>query len=124
VNQHAEGKGYDIVFDTVGGDNLDASSQATRFEGTVVNIAARSTHDLSPMHARSLTLHVVFLVGQVANPMNRHSIRPRLEKLCEMAESGELRPLIDQQQFEFEDVADAHAYLESGEAIGKVVLIR
>jgi NADPH2:quinone reductase len=56
--------------------------------------------------------------------MNRHSIRPRLEKLCEMAENGDLRPLIDQQQFEFEDVADAHAYLESGEAIGKVVLIR
>jgi NADPH2:quinone reductase len=124
VNQYAEGKGYDIVFDTVGTDNLDASFQATRFGGTVVNIAARSTHDLSPMHARSLTLHVVFLVGQIANPMNRHSIRPRLEKLREMAENGELRPLIDQQQFEFEDVADAHAYLESGEAIGKVVLIR
>jgi NADPH2:quinone reductase len=47
-----------------------------------------------------------------------------LEKLCELAENGELRPLIDQSQFEFEDVADAHAYLESGEAIGKVVLIR
>jgi NADPH2:quinone reductase len=113
-----------VVFDTVGGDNLDASFNAARFGGTVVNIAARSTHDLSPMHARSLTLHVVFLVGQVANPLNRHTIRPRLEKLCELAENGELRPLIDQSQFEFEDVADAHAYLESGEAIGKVVLIR
>ena len=124
VNAHTNGKGYDVVFDTVGGDNLDASFNAARFGGTVVNIAARSTHDLSPMHARSLTLHVVFLVGQVANPLNRHTIRPRLEKLCELAENGELRPLIDQSQFEFEDVADAHAYLESGEAIGKVVLIR
>ena len=76
------------------------------------------------MHARGLTLHVVFLVGQVANPLNRHSIKPRLEKLSELAEAGELRPLIDQQQFKIEDVADAHAYLESGQAIGKVVLMR
>ena len=124
VKKHTEGKGYDVVFDTVGGDNLDACFQAARYGGTVVNIASRSTHDLTPMHARGLTLHVVFLVGQIANPLNRHSIKPRLEKLSELAETGELRPLIDQQQFEIEDVADAHAYLESGKAIGKVVLKR
>ena len=103
---------------------MDASFEAARFGGIVVNIAARSTHNLGPMHAKSLTLHVVFLVGQVANPINRHTVKPRLDKLCKMAEDLELRPLIDQQQFEFEDVADAHAYLESGGAIGKVVLIR
>lgn len=124
VNAHTGGKGYDVVFDTVGGDNLDGSFEAARFGGTVVNIAARSTHDLSPMHARSLTLHVVFLVGQVANPLNRHSIRPRLEALCDLVEAGGLKPLIDPAQFEFQDVADAHAYLEAGDAIGKVVLIR
>ena len=124
VKQHTDGIGYDLVFDTVGGDNLDASFQAARYAGTVVNIAARSKHDLSTMHAKSLTLHVVFLVGQIANPFNRHTIRPRLEQLRELAESGELRPLVDQAQFEFEDVADAHAYLESGQAIGKVVLYR
>ena len=124
VKKYTGGNGYDIVFDTVGGDNLDASFQAARYGGTIVNIAARSTHDLSRMHARGLTLHVVFLVGQVANPINRHSIKPRLEKLRELAEAGELRPLIDQQQFKIEDVADAHAYLESGKAIGKVILMR
>jgi len=124
VNEHTDGKGYDVVFDTVGGDNLDGSFEAARFGGTVVNIAARSTHDLSPMHARSLTLHVVFLVGQVANPLNRPNIRPRLEALCNLVEAGGLKPLIDPAQFEFQDVADAHAFLEAGEAIGKVVLIR
>ena len=124
VKKCTDGRGYDVVFDTVGGDNLDASFQAARYGGTIVNIAARSTHDLTPMHSRGLTLHVVFLVGQVANPLNRHSIKPRLDKLSELAENGDLQPLIDQQQFEIEDVADAHAYLESGEPIGKVVLTR
>jgi NADPH2:quinone reductase len=124
VSAHTEGRGYDVVFDTVGGANLDASFQAARFGGTVVNIAARSTHDLSPMHARSLTLHVVFLVGQVANPVNRHSIRPRLEKLRALVERDELTPVLDANQFAIHDVANAHAYLESGQAVGKVVLTR
>lgn len=123
VRTETEGRGYDLVFDTVGGANLDASFQAARFGGTVVNIAARSTHDLSPMHARSLSLHVVFLVGQVANPANRGSIRPRLDALCQLVESGQLVPLIDQ-TFHMRDVALAHARLESGAAIGKVSLIR
>ena len=29
-------------------------------------------------------------------------------------------PLVDRQHFEIEDVTDAHAYLESGEPIGKL----
>ena len=124
VASQTEGRGYDIVFDTVGGANLDASFQAARFGGTVVNIAARSTHDLSPMHARSLTLHVVFLVGQVANPANRHTIRPRLEKLCALVEQGGLKPLLDPTRFTVDRVADAHHYLESGNAVGKVILTR
>lgn len=124
VAQHAGGKGYDVVFDTVGGANLDASFEAARFGGTVVNIAARSTHDLSPMHARSLTLHVVFLVGQVANPLNRHTIRPRLEALRGLVESGQLKPILDSERFAFEAVSEAHARLESGKAIGKVSLSR
>ena len=48
VHSATQGQGYDVVFDTVGGDNLDASFAAARVGGTVVNIAARSTHDLSP----------------------------------------------------------------------------
>ena len=76
------------------------------------------------MHAKSLTLHVVFLVGMVANPANRHTILPRLEELKDLAENGNIKPLLDESRFEFEDVADAHAFLESGRAIGKVVLMR
>ena len=119
-----KGGGYDVVYDTVGSTNLDASFEAARFRGRVVNIAARSTHNLAPMHAKSLTLHVVFLVGMVANPANRHTILPRLEELKDLAENGNIKPLLDESRFEFEDVADAHAFLESGRAIGKVVLMR
>ena len=52
VRSETDGKGYDAVFDTVGGKCLDDSFQATRIGGTVVSIAARSTHDLTPVHAQ------------------------------------------------------------------------
>lgn len=124
VHSATQGQGYDVVFDTVGGDNLDASFAAARVGGTVVNIAARSTHDLSPMHAKSLTLHVVFLVSLIGTPDRRGLILERLNGLAEMVESGQLKPLIDPAVFEIQDVADAHAYRDGGETIGKVVLIR
>lgn len=53
VKEYTDGKGFDIVFDTVGGENLDRSFQAATTYGTVVGIAARSTHDLSPVHAKA-----------------------------------------------------------------------
>ena len=59
---HTDGEGYDIVFDTVGTTRLDDSFQAAKIGGTVVSIAARSTHDLSNVHIRGLTLHVVFML--------------------------------------------------------------
>ncbi len=36
--------------------------------------------------------------------------------------SGKLRPLVDSHEFRISDVAEAHQLLESGEALGKVVL--
>ena len=39
-----------------------------------------------------------------------------------LAEAGQLRPLLDGDPFPLADVAAAHARLESGQAVGKVVV--
>jgi len=59
VKQYTDGEGFDVVMDTVGGSNIDRSFEAAKKGGTVVTIAARSTHDLTPMHNKGLTLHAV-----------------------------------------------------------------
>ncbi|MFC3126015.1 hypothetical protein ACFOD4_13180 [Pseudoroseomonas globiformis] len=46
------GRGFDVVFDTVGSANLDGSFEAAALGGRVSATAARSTHDLSPCTAR------------------------------------------------------------------------
>ena len=45
-----------------------------------------------------------------------------LKTLASIAESGDLRPVIDDTSFDLADVGEAHKRLESGQAVGKVVI--
>lgn len=122
VCRETDGVGYDVVFDTVGGDCLDASFEAARINGLVVSIAARSTHDLTPVHLKSLTLHVVFMLLPIIRNQNRESHGLILSKISGLVESQKMIPLIHQNIFDFEEVGKAHHCHESGQAMGKVVL--
>lgn len=118
------GKGFSLVFDTVGGENLDRSIEATAVNGRVCSINTRSTHDLTQMHAKSLTLHVIFRSISLLHGVGMND-QPRLLKaLCDLLEQGKVRPLLDSQRFKFSQVGDAHRRLESGEAVGKILLER
>ncbi len=123
VNKYTNGKGFDYIFDTVGGDNLDRSFAAAALHGTVVAIAARSTHDLTPLHSKGLSFHVVFMLLHILNEEHRKQNGDFLKKITEIIEEGRLRPLIDQKRFTFDEVAAAHQYLDSNQAIGKIVLV-
>lgn len=123
VQKYTNGEGFPIVFDTVGGENLDKSFQAASQNGTVLNIAARSTHDLSPLHAKGLSLHVTFMLLKILDESKREDHGAMLRELASIAESGKIKPLVDKRIFSIEEVAEAHDYLASGSAIGKVVLL-
>lgn len=116
------GKGFDIVFDTVGGANLDKSFIAAGINGSVVTTAARSTHDLTLMHNKSLTLSAVFMLLPILKNQGREEHGEILSEIAKIVDEGKLKPLIDPHKFTLETVAEAHALLESGNAKGKVVL--
>ncbi len=111
-----------MVVDTVGGANLDKSFEAAGFYGRVVGTAGRSTNDLSPMHAKSLSLSIVFVMIPMLYGIGRARHGRILHELAELVEGGKLRPLIDERRFTLEQVPDAYRYLESGQATGKVVI--
>ena len=122
VSEHTGGEGYDVVFDTVGTTRLDDSFQAAKIGGTVVSIAARSTHDLTNVHVRGLTLHVVFMLLPLARNIGRERHGAILRETTQLAEAGKLRPHLHDEVFSFERVGDAHALLESGGVLGKIAL--
>jgi NADPH2:quinone reductase len=122
VARLTQGAGFDVVFDTVGGANLDRSLFAAAMNSSVVTTVARSTHDLTPMHNKALSLHVVFMLLPILTGIGREEHGGILSKITEFANLGKLKPLIDPHQFTLEQISDAHRLLESGKAQGKVVL--
>lgn len=122
VQRLTDGRGFDVVIDTVGGENLDRSFQAATIGGRIAATAARSTHDLSPLHAKALSLHVVFMLIPLLENAGREEHGHIMREIAALAESGKMRPLIDPARFGLEQLSDAFRQLESGRAIGKVVV--
>lgn len=122
VQRLTDERGFDVVFDTIGGPNLDRSFAAAAMNGCVATTAARTTHDLSPMHAKSLSLHAVYMLLPLLTGIGREAHGQALAKIAEVADQGLIKPLIDEQVFTLETISQAHAFLESGKALGKVVV--
>jgi NADPH2:quinone reductase len=122
VTRLTQGKGFDVVFDTVGGPNLDKSLQAAAINGHVVTTVSRSTHDLTVMHNNALSLHVVFMLLPILKNEGRAAHGELLAKVSAIVEAGKLRPLIDTRHFTLERISEAHKLLESGAAHGKVII--
>jgi NADPH2:quinone reductase len=122
VSRLTNNQGFDIVFDTVGGPNLDKSLLATKINGSVVTTLARSTHDLTPLQNKALGLYAVNMLLPLLSNQDRETHGEILLKIAKIVDEGKLKPLIDSHQFTLATVKDAHALLESGKAQGKIVI--
>ncbi len=123
VKEHTGGRGFDTVFDTVGGANLEKSFEAARPGGQVLAIATRSMHDLTLMNNKGMSLHVVNTMYPLVSGRGRAHYGEIISRISRLVEKGLLRPLLDEKTFSFREAGAAHSYLESGRALGKVVLI-
>lgn len=122
VTKHTGGAGFDVVFDSVGGANMPNSFAAAALNGQVVSTVSLLELDLTPMHFKGLSLHVVFMLIPMLYDHKREQHGAILAKLAEIADAGALKPLLDESSFSLEEVGKAHDRLTSGQAIGKVVI--
>lgn len=122
INQHTDGKGFDIVFDTVGDDNLQNAFQAAALNGIVISTVSLSTQDLTLLHIKGLSLHLVFMLIPMLHNIGRSHHGEILTKLAQLVDEGKIRPLLDSKSFKFNDIAFSHDYALEGKAIGKVTL--
>lgn len=115
--------GFDVVFDTVGGSSLEAAFPVTRMNGSVVTIQARGKIDLSAAHGRGLSIHVVFMPVPLltGEGLERHG--EMLRELAGLVDTGRVRPVVHDRRFTFDEVGEAHALLEAGGVVGKIVLV-
>ena len=116
------GTGFDVVYDATGGSDIASSFQAARLNGQVVTIVSMYDADLTPMHIKGLTLHVVFMLIPMLHDVDRAEHGRILREAAVLADAGGLRPHLDPRRFDLASVTDAHRHLEAGQAVGKVVI--
>jgi len=116
------GKGVDLVVDPVGGATLAGSLGALGYRGRVslVGNAGREPMkvDVSSLMAGNRSLTGVFLGAEIMTDR----VHDMIQDLIEQAARGELKVLIDR-TFPLSEAAAAHAYIESRQAVGRVLLI-
>jgi NADPH2:quinone reductase len=123
LSRHTNGEGFDIVYDTVGGATLDASFAAVRtYTGHVLSCLGWGTHALAPLSFRAATYSGVFTLLPMLTGKGRAHHGEILREATKMANAGKLKPLLDPRPFTLETALDAHRVIESGKALGKVVL--
>ena len=116
------GRGFDLVYDTVGGAVLDASFASVRRSGHVVSALGWGTHALAPLSFRAGTYSGVFTLLPLLTGEGRAHHGEILARATEMIEAGELAPHVDPRTFELGEVEAAHEAVAAGGAAGKVVV--
>jgi len=122
VNKHTDGKGFDVVYDSVGGENIVNSFAAAALNGQVATTVSMVELDLTPAHMKGLSLHVVFMLIPMIHNHKREEHGMILSQLAKIVDQGKLKPVVDEQTFNLSEVGSAHDRLASGDAVGKVVI--
>lgn len=122
VAEHTGGRGFDIVYDTVGGKVLDASFEAVRRFGHVVSALGWGTHALAPLSFRAASYSGVFTLLPLLSGEGRAHHGEIMAEATRLVEAGKLAPLVDARRFTLESVGDAYALIRDHTAKGKLVV--
>jgi NADPH:quinone reductase len=119
-----EGRGVDVIVDSVGGATLQGSLRALAYRGRCVTVgdAGRTPAehlDISTMRGNNQTLSGYFLGAELFLSPRAHTL---IAGLLEAIARGELRVIIDQ-AFPLSEAAAAHAYIEGRHSFGRVLLV-
>ena len=120
VQAHTAGVGFDKIFDTVAGDNIEKSFEAAKYNGHVATILPIA--DPLQIALKSLSFHSILMLIPLCHGINQESHGRILTEIAELVDAGKITPIIDESNFSIWEVAKAHDYLASGKAVGKVTL--
>jgi len=121
----------DLVLDALGGDERDAAIRACRRGGAVACIVSglpgfteRYGPHLAVLAVAGSTVRFFvksLLAGVKPKMVLREANGKQLSAITTLVDAGDVRPVVDQ-VFALEDIAAAHAHVETGRARGKVAI--
>jgi NADPH:quinone reductase-like Zn-dependent oxidoreductase len=102
----------DFVLDTIGGEYIDRSLTVTKRGGTVISIPS-GLNETVVEKAKNLGIHGATM-----------KVQPNgadMQTIASLLEQGVIKSHVSQ-MFSFEQMAEAHAQIESGRTVGKIIL--
>ena len=118
------GRGPELVVDSVGGEVLEGSIECAAYRGRIITVGDAGRSKLVPnaglLRASNKSLTGVFLGAELF--FNQARVVPMIQRHLEAVAAGSLEIVIDR-SFPLADAAAAHAYIESRQAYGRVLLI-
>jgi NADPH:quinone reductase-like Zn-dependent oxidoreductase len=122
VTRFTGGRGFDLVYDTVGGAELDRAFVAIRRFGHVVSSLGWGTHALAPLSFRAGTYSGVFTLLPLLTGEGRAHHGEILSEATRLAEAGQLSPSLDARRFTLNTVEEAYRTITNGAARGKLAI--
>jgi NADPH:quinone reductase len=123
IRDLTNGRGVDVVVDSIGGQNLVDSVDALAYRGTLVSVGvagrAGSEIQAQSLWTKNNALRGVYLGGAAMAEYPR--IHGLISDLIARVANGELHVEIDR-SFPLSEAAAAHEYLEGRNAFGRVVI--
>jgi NADPH:quinone reductase len=124
VRRLTGGAGVDLVVESLGGPSLAAALQCLAYRGRCVSIGdagrdGSSQVDTAVMRPNNLTLTGYFLGMELFMSRRAHQM---IAAILDDVAAGRIRVVVDR-RFPLQEAAAAHAYIESRQAFGRVLLI-
>jgi len=122
VKRITDGKGARVAFDPVGGEDFPKLISALAPQGTVYLYGALS-ESATTLPVLDMILRMPIVKGYNLWTISADEARRNVavEYIVKGLESGALKPVIDR-TFKFDDMVEAHRYLESNGQFGKIVV--
>jgi NADPH2:quinone reductase len=125
VKAETQGRGVDVILDMVGGDYVDRNLRSAADDARIVVIALQKGSaiqaDLMRLMLKRLTLTGSTLRART-NAVKAGIARAVEENVLPLLSDGRVKVPVDS-TFPLAQAADAHARMEAGQHVGKIVLV-
>ncbi len=118
-----DGKGADLVFDTVGPSVFKESIRATAHFGRIITLLGLDNIDLTEARMRNLLIGFELMLTPMLRDLDdaRHKHVQLLQQCADWIDKGLLKPHVSQ-VFPLYEATQAHRNIEEGHTTGKIVL--
>ncbi len=120
VMELTDGKGCELVLDTVGGEVFNQSIACLRHFGSLVTIVPGVPGDtINDLFAKCASIHFEFMGCRTMNNIDLDGQADILKQVAAAADTGTLRPHISK-TYSLDQLPEAHTQQESGRTRGKL----